>query len=161
MVSVPLHLGNCITYALLVSICKVWDKTCQSIYRNLVIIDDKDPVFFRVFLYPVIFVSICICICNCAVLSQLSEVCMWRAGNLQREIGPTQLQHPPSPSLGSISISRILLQFGLVPYSTILICLRRNLQFQLSLVICHQRRFVLITFLETCQLASAQVTMQF
>ena len=97
MVSVPLHLGNCITYALLVSICKAWDKTCQSIYRNLVINDDEDPVFFRVFLYPVIFVSICICICNCAVLSQLSEVCMWRAGNLQREIGPTQLQ--PSSNL--------------------------------------------------------------
>ena len=157
MVSVPLHLGNCITYALLVSICKVWDKTCQSTYRNL---DSRyqwqGPCIFQGIL-PVIFVSICICICNCAVLSQLSEVCMWRAGNLQREIGPTQLQHPPSPSLGSISISRILLQFGLVPYSTILICLRRNLQFQLSLVICHQRRFVLITFLESCQLAFAQV----
>ena len=50
MVSVPLHLGNCITYALQVSICKVWEKTCQSIYRNLDINDDKDPVYFRVFL---------------------------------------------------------------------------------------------------------------
>ena len=50
MVSVPLHLGKCITYTLQVSICKVWEKTCQSTNRNLDINDGKDLVFFRVFL---------------------------------------------------------------------------------------------------------------
>ena len=84
-------------------------------------------------------------------------ICSARLVQPSSNLGPTQLQPPPSPSLGSISISRILLEFGLAPYSTILICLRRNLEFQLSLVICHQRRFVLITFLESCQLAFAQV----
>ena len=58
MVSVPLHLGKCITYTLQVSICKVWEKTCQSTYRNLDINDGKDLVFFRVFLSTCIHIHL-------------------------------------------------------------------------------------------------------